>query len=447
MVGRKFNGNEFIEEAITKGAKIVISNEETGQNIVKLIDADLKEIYSLLCSAFYEKKPSEIIAVTGTNGKTSVVEFCRQIWNLAGWKAASLGTLGTITSDELRKENENINFTTLEPFLLHQELTNLHKKNVSHLALEASSHGLDQKRLVGIDFCGAVFTNLSHDHLDYHKTLKKYFESKKKLFTEHLKPGSIVSINLDDSHGLKIYNEIRNEPYVFINFGRHKNSQLRLIQSKHYEKTWDLKIKFKNHTIETSIGMLGEFQVYNALASAAICIGLNMDPNFVIKSLAYLKSVSGRMQVVDGHPANALIIIDYAHTPDALEKALKSLQLQKKGKLYTLFGCGGNRDIEKRKKMGEIAFKNSDFTIITDDNPRKEEPKKIRNDILSGCPDGIEIPGRDIAIRKAIKLLGKGDILLISGKGHETTQTIGTESLPFDDFSVARTEIENLVNE
>ena len=186
--------------------------------------------------AFYDKKPSEIIAVTGTNGKTSVVEFCRQIWQLAGWKAASLGTLGTITSNEIRKENENINFTTLEPFLLHQELTNLHKENVSHLALEASSHGLDQKRLIGINFCGAVFTNLSRDHLDYHKTFKKYFESKKKLFTEYLKPGSIVSLNLYDTYGLKIYNEIKNKPYVFLNFGKHESAQVRLINPRTMKK-------------------------------------------------------------------------------------------------------------------------------------------------------------------------------------------------------------------
>jgi len=330
---------------------------------------------------------------------------------------------------------------------LYQELANLYKKNVSHLALEASSHGLDQKRLVGISFCGAVFTNLSHDHLDYHKNLEEYFKSKKKLFTEYLKPGSIVSINLDDINGLKIFNEIKNKPYVFVNFGTHKNSELRLIESKHHDKSWYLKIKFKNHLIETTLGMLGEFQVSNALASAAICIGLNMDPNFVIKSLAYLKSVSGRMQIVDGHPKNALIIIDYAHTPDALEKAIKSLKIHKKGKLYTLFGCGGNRDTSKRKKMGQVSFENSDFTIITDDNPRKENSKNIRNDILAGCPNGIVIAGRDLAIRKTIKLLNKDDILLISGKGHETTQTIGTESLPFDDFSVARTEIERLSDE
>ena len=192
------------------------------------------------------------------------------------------------------------------------------------------------------------------------------------------------------------------------------------------------------------LASLQEFQIYNAIAAASICIGLNMDYNFVLKSLAYLKNVPGRMQIIDGHPKNALVIIDYAHTPDALKNAILSLKIHLKGKLYTLFGCGGERDFKKRVEMGKISKVNSDFTVITDDNPRNEDPKTIRKQILKGCPEAIEIAGRDNAIKKAISFLDFNDILLIAGKGHETTQTIGTESLPFDDFSVAKLAIKNL---
>ena len=441
------NGNDYIDIARKNGSCIIISTEKKGNDIVTLHNVDIKEVYSLLCSAFYERKPSNIVGVTGTNGKTSVVEFCRQIWDLTGWKSASLGTLGTIVSGEKKINSDAENLTTLDASKLNYELNELSKNNVTHLALEASSHGLIQKRLEGISLCGAIFTNLSHDHLDYHNTFENYFKAKKMLFLEHLRPGSVVAINLDDKYGLKLYNEIKEKPFIFVNYGKHKLANLRIIETNVLEKSWQLKIKFIDEIIDINIGMLGEFQIYNALASASICIGLNMDHNFVLKSLSYLKSVSGRMQIITGHPRDALIVIDYAHTPDALEKAINALKLHSKGNIYTLFGCGGERDSKKREIMGRVSHSNSNFTIITDDNPRNESPQEIRKSILKGCPNGIEISGRDNAIKKAISLLKKNDTLLIAGKGHETTQTIGKESLPFDDFSVAKLAIKNLKNE
>ena len=441
------NGNDYIDIARKNGSCIIISTEKKGNDTVTLQNVDIKEIYSLLCSAFYERKPSNIVGVTGTNGKTSVVEFCRQIWDLTGWKSASLGTLGTIISGEKKINSDAENLTTLDASKLNYELNELSKNNVTHLALEASSHGLIQKRLEGISLCGAIFTNLSHDHLDYHNTFENYFKAKKMLFLEHLRPGSVVAINLDDKYGLKLYDEIKEKPFIFVNYGKHKLANLRIIETNVLEKSWQLKIKFIDEIIDINIGMLGEFQIYNALASASICIGLNMDHNFVLKSLSYLKSVSGRMQIITGHPRDALIVIDYAHTPDALEKAINALKLHSKGNIYTLFGCGGERDSKKREIMGRVSHSNSNFTIITDDNPRNESPEEIRKSILKGCPNGIEISGRDNAIKKAISLLKKNDTLLIAGKGHETTQTIGKESLPFDDFSVAKLAIKNLKNE
>ncbi len=444
--GSSRDGNDYIDQAKKKGSSLIISSYIEGPEIITLKSINLSMIYSLLCSVLYEKKPDNIIGVTGTNGKTSVVEFCRQIWDLTGWKSASMGTLGTKVSGEALYNSDTENLTTYDPSIIHKELYELHNLNVSHLSMEVSSHGIAQKRLHGINFVGGVFTNLSHDHIDYHKTFQNYFETKKTFFTEHLKPGAIVAINLDDEFGFKIFQEIKNKPFCFINYGRHKYANLRIIEAIQLEKFWQLKIKYNDTTIETNLGMLGEFQIYNALAAAAVCIGLNMNLNFVLKSLAYIKNIPGRMQILSGHPNNALVIIDYAHTPDALQKAISSIKLHLKGKLYTLFGCGGERDFEKRELMGKISKLNSNFTIITDDNPRKENPKKIRDQILKGCPLAIEVAGRDNAIKKGISLLKHNDVLLIAGKGHETTQTIGIESLPFDDFSVAKLAIENLKN-
>ncbi len=445
--GVKDDGNNYVEKAKLNGASIIISNKIKGEGIIKIDFNNILTIYSLLCSAYYPKKPSNLIGVTGTNGKTSVVEFCRQIWNLAGWKSASMGTLG-INSDELKLNNlEFHNLTTFEPSVLHKNLSILNENNISHVSLEASSHGIHQKRLIGINFSGGVFTNLTHDHLDYHKTFKNYFETKKSFFIEYLLPGSVVSINLDDKYGKKIYDEIIDRPYIFVNYGKNKLSDLRILELSQFENFWQIKIEHKNEIIITNVGMLGEFQVYNALASAAICIGLNMDAKFVLKSLSYLKSAPGRMQILEGHPKNAIVVIDYAHTPDALEVTLRALRNHAKGKIYTLFGCGGDRDKKKRKLMGIVSDKYSDFTIITDDNPRNESPRKIRKAIKDGCPNAIEISGRDQAIKKSISLLNDKDILLIAGKGHENYQTIGMETLPFDDFSTAKTAINNLKNE
>ncbi len=445
--GNSKNGNEFIDSARKKGSTLIISSEKQGNNILKIENKNLLLAYSLICSAFYENKPINIIGVTGTNGKTSVVEFCRQIWDITGWKSASIGTLGTIISGEKAIHSEIESLTTLEPSKLNFELNELSKKNVTHLALEASSHGLDQKRLHGIKMCGAVFTNLTHDHLDYHENFRNYFYAKKQLFTNYLSPGAIVSINLDDKYGLKIYEEIKEKPYIFLNYGKHKLSNLRIIETTILEKSWQFKVKFNEEIIDINIGMLGEFQIYNSLAAASICIGLGMDHNFVLKSLSYIKNANGRMQIINGHPKKAIVVVDYAHTPDALQKTINAIKSHLKGDIFTLFGCGGERDTKKRQMMGKIAHLNSNVTIITDDNPRKEAPEKIRKDILKECPNAIEISGRDKAIKKAVSMLKMNDILLIAGKGHETTQTVGTESLPFDDVSAVKLAIENLNNE
>ena len=442
--GNKTNGNLYIEEARKNGAIIIISEEEINKDVIKLPKKDFSLIYSHLCSSFYSKKPKNIIAVTGTNGKTSVTDFCRQLWNFYGFKSASVGTLGVNDSSQSYYHKIRSNLTTLDSSELNKQLSKLYDKQVSYVALEASSHGIIQNRLGGINFNGAVFTNLSHDHLDYHENMTHYFNAKKKLFTKHLKDGACISINLDDQYGMKLYNDIKNKNFKFVNFGFNEKSELKLIKIKKIEKFWELEISYKNNLYKTDIGLVGHFQIYNALAAASICLGLGMEEGSIFKSLSYLQTIPGRMQLVNHPLCKATIIVDYAHTPDALENAILAIKkMNVSGKIYTLFGCGGERDIEKRPKMGEVAFKNSDYTIITDDNPRTEDPSLIRKSIINNNPKAIEIPGRDIAIKKAISFLKDDDVLIIAGKGHEQTQTIGIETLPFDDISVVKNTLDS----
>ncbi len=445
FTGNKTNGNLYINEARRNGASIVISKEEKGKDVIELTNRDYFKIYSHLCSSFYNKKPKNIIAVTGTNGKTSVTDFCRQIWNFYGLKSASIGTLGIRDPSEQHYHKTRNNLTTLDSSELNKQLSKLYDKQISYVALEASSHGIDQNRLDGINFNGAVFTNLSHDHLDYHKNMANYFSTKMKLFTEHLKDGTCVSINLDDQYGMKLYNKIKTKNFKFVNFGFNEKCELKLIQIKKIEKIWQLEILYKNKLYKTDIGLVGHFQIYNALAAASICLGLGLKQDSIFKSLSYLQTVPGRMQIVNHPLCKATIIVDYAHTPIALENAILAVKkMNVSGKIYTLFGCGGERDHEKRSKMGEVAFKNSDFTIITDDNPRTEDPSLIRKSIINNNPIAIEIPGRDIAIKKAISFLKDDDVLIIAGKGHEQTQTIGIETLPFDDIAVVKNTLDRL---
>ena len=445
FTGNKTNGNLYINEARKNGATIIISQEKKSKDVIKLTNKDYFKIYSHLCSSFYNKKPKNIIAVTGTNGKTSVTDFCRQIWSFYGLKSASIGTLGIRDTSEQNYHKIRNNLTTLDSSELNKQLSKLYDKQISYVALEASSHGINQNRLDGINFNGAVFTNLSHDHLDYHKNMENYFSAKMKLFTEHLKDGTCVSINLDDQYGMELYNKIKTKNFKFVNFGFNEKCELKLIQIKKIEKIWQLEILYKNKLYKTDIGLVGHFQIYNALAAASICLGLGLKQDSIFKSLSYLQTVPGRMQIVNHPLCKATIIVDYAHTPNALENAILAVKkMNVSGKIYTLFGCGGERDHEKRSKMGEVAFKNSDFTIITDDNPRTEDPSLIRKSIINNNPIAIEIPGRDVAIKKAISFLKDDDVLIIAGKGHEQTQTIGIETLPFDDVSVVKNTLDRL---
>ena len=447
--GEKFDGADFIGEAKQNGAFLVIARDAENADVILKNKISTRLIYVELIASFYEKQPKEIIGVTGTNGKTSTVEFCRQLWAQAGWKAASMGTLGTKIGNTFNKsllKSSKHNLTTFDPTELYKELYSLKNEEISHLALEASSHGLDQYRLDSVKFSGAIFTNLSHDHLDYHKNIENYFLSKKRLFTEILKNNSAVSINIDDVYGKRLFNETKDNRHIVITFGQNLDADIRICSIKQNNQTIDLILEYKNEIYNSTIGMIGKFQAYNVVAAASICIALGADPNLIFKSISYLKPARGRMEIISATHNNSMIIIDYAHTPEALSYVLNSIKEIAKAKIITLFGCGGDRDKEKRKIMGELANKFSDLVIITDDNPRSEKPSSIRNDILQGCPSAKEVPDRNKAINFAISKLQTNDFLLIAGKGHETSQTIGTETLPFDDYTVARETIKNIEN-
>ena len=448
--GEKFDGADFITEAENNGAFLIIAEKSNNKNVLFIKKETARHIYTILLSSFYSKQPKQIIGVTGTNGKTSTVEFCRQLWAQAGWKAASMGTLGTKTETAVNTgvyKNSKENLTTFEPSDLYKNLKFLADKNISHLALEASSHGIDQNRLDGVKFSGAVFTNLSHDHLDYHKNIENYFAAKKRLFTKVLKNNSAIAINIDDSFGKKLHEELKNTNHLIITFGQSSKADIKIKSFVQNKRSIDLILEFEKKNFQTTIGMIGKFQVYNVIASASICIALGMDSNLIFKSLGYLKPARGRMEVLSETKNNALVIIDYAHSPDALISALKSIQeITNRGRIITLFGCGGDRDKDKRQIMGKLAYKYSDIVIVTDDNPRNETPSIIRKEILIGCPNATEIPNRDKAIKYAISNLQKNDLLLIAGKGHETFQAIGVETLPFDDYTVAKEAIKNFEN-
>ena len=445
--GIQFNGSDFINEAKENGAFLIITDKSEDKTVISTNEISTRLVYTILLASFYNKQPKEIIGVTGTNGKTSTVEFCRQLWVQAGWKAASMGTLGIKIENGLNKsflKSPKQNLTTFDPGELYKELCSLEHQEISHLALEASSHGLDQFRLDSVKFTGAIFTNLSHDHLDYHKNIENYFHCKKRLFTEILQKNSSIAINIDDDFGKRLFNEIKNNRHIIVTFGKSSDADVKIISKKQNDQNIDLVLGYKNKIYNSTIGMIGEFQLYNVVAAASICIALGIDENLIFKSISYLKPARGRMEIISSTHNNSMIIIDYAHTPDALRYVLNSIREIAKEKIITLFGCGGDRDKEKRKSMGELAKEFSDLVIVTDDNPRSESPSNIRKDILKGCPNAKEIPDRNKAINYAISKLQKNDFLLIAGKGHETSQTIGMETLPFDDYTVAKETIKNI---
>ncbi len=442
LPGSNADGSEFIEDAVRSGASAILAPEKTNlpAGVELITDDNPRRRFALMAAAFYEDQPDYIAAVTGTNGKTSVVHFAQQLWESIGVKAASIGTLGLHGGGMDRSGSH----TTPEPVSLHEELAELSKAGVTHLAMEASSHGLDQYRLDGVKVKAAGFTNLSRDHLDYHESMEEYLAAKTRLFTEILSSDGIAVLNADSDE----YDSLRSTKTLRILSYGHKGEDLKVIYLSPTitgQKT-HLKIMGEGHDVE--LPLVGEFQLMNALCALGLVIAedpKNSDrTKNLVEALENLRGAPGRLQPIGGHPRGAAIYVDYAHTPDALEHVLKALRPHTENNLVCLFGCGGDRDKGKRPLMGKVAEDLADRVIVTDDNPRWENPAQIRKEVLETATLAEEIAGRREAIHQIVAELDEGDILVIAGKGHEQGQIFGDKVEDFDDVQVATQAIQEL---
>ena len=430
--GNRSDGNNFIPIAIKKGSKIIVTEKKIRKKQEKILFICRKNPRKLLSEVsfkIYRKRPKNLIAVTGTNGKSSVVNFYYQILKLNKKKVASIGTLGVKSSTF----NLDLMNTTIDPLQLGQILEKLHIKKIDNVIMEASSHGLDQNRLDGLQFSTGIFTNLSQDHLDYHKNFKNYLEAKLYLFKKLIKKSGYIITDNKIPQFKKIKKISKNKNLKLQTLDNKNNFEI--LSHGFYGEKQKLKIKYKNLIKTINLGLIGKIQLKNVLMAIIAAQRSNLDLKKILAILSKIKPIEGRLEKIGKIKNNSKVILDYAHTPEALKISLLNLKEQfPDRKIILLFGCGGNRDQNKRSKMGKIADIYSDKIYITDDNPRYENPKKIRKDIKKGIKRKvIEIPNRAKAISKAIKGLRAGEILLVAGKGHEKTQEIGNQKIFFSD--------------
>ena len=443
LPGAKADGRDFIPQAIRQGAAAILAPDgasvQDGASVVVPV-ADVRRAYALAAKAFYGAQPKTCVAITGTNGKTSVATFCRQIFASLGHQAASMGTLGVVTQAPDGTENAitGPGLTTPDAADMARHLAEMAQSGVTHLALEASSHGIDQRRLDGVSLSAAGFTNLTQDHLDYHATMDAYRTAKLRLFDQLLPRGKTAVLNADSDaynafaalsimSGLNVMSVGERSRHLWMS-GRDLTVDGQILYLEYLGKKY-----------ETKLPLAGLFQASNALVAAGLAIAAGEDPGAVIDALSKLKGARGRLERAGTKSNGAEVYVDYAHTPDGLETVLQALRPHTKGKLVCVFGCGGDRDRGKRPLMGGIAQKLADRAIVTDDNPRSEDPAAIRAEVLTGMNKGaVEIGDRKAAIFEAVAGLKAGDVLVVAGKGHEQGQIVGGTVLPFDDVSVVR---------
>jgi len=433
LPGTKTDGARFIADAVDRGAVAVLGVPEAAEiasaHGVKFVsDANPRKRLALMAAEFFAEQPAQIAAVTGTNGKTSVASFLRQIWAQLGYKAASLGTLGI----DAPSGHVPLGHTTPDPVQLHMQLSRLKQEGIEHLAVEASSHGLDQYRLDGVRVSAAGFTNITRDHLDYHADFEHYFSAKMRLFSELLPEGGVAVVNADAPHADEVIAIARKRALQVLTVGD-KGDAIRILAREPHESGQKIQLRFEGRDSAVNLPLVGEFQASNALIAAGLAIGLGESAERVFASLETLKGAPGRMDLVAFAKSGAPIYVDYAHTPDAMETVLAALRPHVKNRLMIVFGCGGERDSGKRPLMGAAACKFADLAIVTDDNPRGEDPASIRREALKGCPRAAEIGDRRKAIRTGIEMLRDGDALILAGKGHEEGQIVGAEVLPFSE--------------
>ena len=432
--GAAFNGEDFIPAAIEAGAIAVVARPEAKvEGAIHIADANPRKAFAMIASRFFAPFPAHVAAITGTNGKTSTVEMTRQLWRMAGHSAASIGTLGITTADEQVRTG----LTTPDIVTFLSNMAGLEREGVTHAIFEASSHGLDQYRIAGVPVSVVAFSNLSRDHLDYHGTMEAYFEAKMRLFDEVASENATAVIWADDEWSPKAIARAKERPLRLITVGT-QGQGITLLSREPTQLGQTLEISVQGEVSKVKLPLIGAYQAANALVSAGIAIASGCDAEEVIANLARLQPVRGRLERAAISRSGAPVYVDYAHTPDGLEAAIAALRPHTKGKLILVFGAGGDRDAGKRPIMGEIATRDADVVIVTDDNPRTEDPAEIRRQVLSGAPAALNIGDRREAIAEAIRQAAAEDIVMIAGKGHEVGQIIGDKVYPFDDVEVAR---------
>lgn len=436
LPGSRVDGSGFVATAVAAGAAAVLVGPgplEPPPAVPLLVAEDPRAALARIAARFFGPGPERLVAVTGTSGKTSVAGFARQLWQRLGRPAASLGTLGILAPGIERPGS----LTTPDPISLHASLAELARAGVTRAALEVSSHALEQRRVDGLELAAAAFTNLSRDHLDYHGSIDTYRAAKLRLFAELLPEGAGAVVNADAPEAAAIAAIAGRRGLRLLAYGRSAD-RLRLVAQAPLATGQRLELRLDGRPLTVETALIGAFQAHNLLAALGLVVAAGEPLEAAAAHLPVLEGAPGRMQHVAGHPRGAAVYVDYAHKPDALAQALQALRPHTRGRLHLVFGCGGDRDAGKRPEMGAIAARLADRVIVTDDNPRTEDPAAIRRAILEGCPGAVEIGDRRAAIAAALDGLGAGDLLLIAGKGHETYQIVGTAVLPFDDAAVVR---------
>jgi UDP-N-acetylmuramoyl-L-alanyl-D-glutamate--2,6-diaminopimelate ligase len=432
LAGAKTDGMKFIDQAIAAGAFAIVGEQkpERATKVPFIKAKNARRAVALAAARFYPRQPQTIAAVTGTSGKTSVAAFTRQIWLAKGFSAASIGTIGLVSP----KRTVYGSLTTPDPISLHKTLDEIAGEGVTHLAFEASSHGLDQHRLDGVRVDAGAFTNLTRDHMDYHPTFAHYFGAKLRLF-QLVKPGGGAVIVAGYAHSRVATETAQKLRLRVLTVGR-SGDGIRLLDAAVDGVGQVISVEHEGKFYKVRLPLVGEFQIENALVSAGLAIVTGTEAAAAFAALEQLEGAKGRLELV-GQKNGAAVFVDYAHKPDALEKVLLAVRPYAKRKLVVVFGAGGDRDPGKRAMMGEIAAKGADSVIVTDDNPRSEDPASIRAAIMAAAPGAREIGDRAEAIRAAVAELEPGDALVIAGKGHETGQIVGSTTLPFSDHEAA----------
>lgn len=439
---RSVNGVSYISQAVNQNASIIIKEfgaplpeDLKGAKVVEI--ADMRHLKALIAKRIYKGQPKVIVGITGTNGKTSVAEFMRQMWEKLGYKAATLGTLGIQSSVDL-KGLPDVTQTSPDSMVLHQALSMMKEQGITHLAIEASSHGIHQCRLDGVNFNSCGFTNLSHDHLDYHGDMDAYFEAKKRLFGTLMEDGDTAVLNADTNYFDVLREVCRGRGIHVIPYGKRTEEGIHLetLTLNDHQQQAVLSVRQERHKVD--FNFIGKFQVLNAMCAMGLLMGTGESHLKLLRLLPELRPVPGRLELMGVTKKGGAVYVDYAHTPDALSEVLLSVRPYVTGMLAVVFGCGGDRDRAKRPLMGKIAGEYTDSQIITDDNPRSEDPAQIRAEILATCTNAIELGDRKKAIKKAITRMTKHDGCLLAGKGHEDTQVVGDDVSHLDDRELAK---------